>query len=473
MSDKIKQIIKILAGIICGIILFVVATLGLNYMFVPKDDSWMDHWYRILANSYYEQDHIDNLFVGTSHVHNGVDPFILDDINGEVNFNLSSPGLLWSDAYYMLRQVCSDYDPKHVYLDCYYLNEMNNLVWEDESRSYVPMDPMDMDDRVKGSWLMIDNIKPSLNRFMMRVNISRNGRLIEGFLPFTRYRAYMIDWERSEAIMAYKQSGEYLDEKEFLVITGDGGTETVVYSKGFFSEGVRDFGDVNKVYEVDGKIDSGSYTERSRRYFEKTVEYCVKNGIDVTLINIPIYDLQLISAGDYDAYVSDIRALADKYGIEYYDFNLLKKDQMDLRDEEYYADVSHLNAYGSSVFTPILWDVLSSTADENAEKFYDTYAEKLADQDPKIFGVYYTRDPAAGVKHYTIASNRDDMTYVVARSLSDGDEATDDPVEVVKENGPEKSFDIPVEEHGMLYLYGIGDDYQVELDTIYTQEDEQ
>ena len=59
------------------------------------------------------------------------------------------------------------------------------------------------------------------------------------------------------------------------------------------------------------------------------------------------------------------------------------------------------------------------------------------------------------------------MQYVVARSLSDGDESTQDPVEVVHELGPDKRFDLPVDEHGVLYLYGIGEDYECELDTVY------
>ena len=90
MNGKVKQTIKILAGIILGFVLFVAASKGLSYMLVPRDDSWMDHWYRILTDSYYEQDHIDNLYVGTSHVHNGVDPALYFFGGG-----IEGGGVLW------------------------------------------------------------------------------------------------------------------------------------------------------------------------------------------------------------------------------------------------------------------------------------------------------------------------------------------------------------------------------------------
>ena len=382
--NKTGMIVKRILGIICGMVVFLAAAKGLDYLYVPPDSSWMDHWYRILFNSYYDQEHIDNLFVGTSHVHNGVDPYLLDGINGQNNFNMSSPGLRWCDSYYLLKQACEDHDLKHVYLECYYVNLIENPVWEDKTGTYEYVDPMDKEDRITGSWQITYNMRPSLNREAIRYYSAKNGKLVESILPFTRYRMYMTDWDRTISIMSYKEDRAYLQERDYIIPSmTDGDDELAHLGKGCLRDGVRTLYDNNKIYEPEAYIASG-YGAGSIKFLRKSIEYCQAKGVDVTLFVVPEYDLQTISAGDYDAFISDMRSLVGEYGIEYYDFNLIKSEYMDTEYEKYYADLGHLNARGAKAFAPVLWDVLSSSHEENAGKFYDSYADKLAAQEPQI-----------------------------------------------------------------------------------------
>lgn len=49
--------------------------------------------------------------------------------------------------------------------------------------------------------------------------------------------------------------------------------------------------------------------ETSEKYLRKTIEYCLKREIPITLFISHIYELQLISAGNYDNYINQVGQL--------------------------------------------------------------------------------------------------------------------------------------------------------------------
>ena len=88
--EKIKRIAKTAAGIIAGLFVFCMIAKGLNYIYVPDSE-----WERIVMHHFYDdRGQIDNLFLGSSHLHNDIDPFMLDELNGQYNFNLATPAQL-------------------------------------------------------------------------------------------------------------------------------------------------------------------------------------------------------------------------------------------------------------------------------------------------------------------------------------------------------------------------------------------
>ena len=54
---------------------------------------------------YTEEKNIDNLFVGSSHVYTGVNPFILDELNGDNNFNLAMASMRMNGCYYSILEA--------------------------------------------------------------------------------------------------------------------------------------------------------------------------------------------------------------------------------------------------------------------------------------------------------------------------------------------------------------------------------
>ena len=65
----------------------IAVTEAMNYLYV--DDT--REFARCMMREFYEgKENIDRLYLGSSHVFCDIDPAILDEINGENNFNLAS-----------------------------------------------------------------------------------------------------------------------------------------------------------------------------------------------------------------------------------------------------------------------------------------------------------------------------------------------------------------------------------------------
>ena len=87
-----------------GVIKVVIALIGftgithvLNYMYLSPDDSNLE---RIFWHNFYEDaGKIDNICLGSSYVFCDLNPNILDDINGQYNFNMATPGQLLNGSY--------------------------------------------------------------------------------------------------------------------------------------------------------------------------------------------------------------------------------------------------------------------------------------------------------------------------------------------------------------------------------------
>lgn len=79
-----------------------------------------DSFYKF--NAYYEQEEpFDVLFLGTSHVHSGVNPMDLYEQNGIASYVLASPTCRMASAYWTLRSALDYETPKLVVLDCAYM----------------------------------------------------------------------------------------------------------------------------------------------------------------------------------------------------------------------------------------------------------------------------------------------------------------------------------------------------------------
>lgn len=92
--------IRTMAGMMASLLLFWGIADVLDRMFVNEDE-----WMRILWHHFYENiGKIDNIYIGSSHVFCDIDTTILDQLNGQYNFNLAAPSQVLIGSYYLLRE---------------------------------------------------------------------------------------------------------------------------------------------------------------------------------------------------------------------------------------------------------------------------------------------------------------------------------------------------------------------------------
>lgn len=548
-SSSLKKYIQRFVGVLAGLLIFLLLCGKLNYMYVTYDA-----WFDILFDSYYKQENIDNLFVGSSHVYCDVDPRLLDDINGKNNFNMASAGQRWDSNYYLLKDAIENHDIENVYLECYYLcgteypkftdsaaaggaaagviadagdtnakatanaNAQETLVLGADgstytNRAFEVMDYIEDEDNFTRPWQITYEMKPSLNKYALLLHSANKDYMMETLFPFVRYRTNVFDWDVVKTNIETKNSDAYKNHtysaKQW---DADGTPYTVEYlEKGFFrTEGK--LLDQEKKFLATRDLSQYGIGDVSEKYIRKCIELCKDNDIPVKLFVSPIYDLKLISTIDYDAYVSELQQIADDCNIELYDFNLIKDDYLDIKNGDYFYDMGHLNETGASIFTPVLWDVMTSSVKDNADKFYGSYAEKLENESAEIYGVYYTDvevsaaataeatsnadtdansitddSTIAIVRRYTIASNREGMQYKVIRTIdppadSDGTEVANASIsangtnrgvpllptkETIQNYNDNTTFDLPIDQHGELQISGIFNGKILELKVRY------
>lgn len=411
-----------MVGIVAAIAVFYGIVHVLNYMYVDPESSSGE---RLIWHEFYEnKGRIDNVYLGSSHVHNDLNPMHLDDINHQFNFNLSTPGQLPNGTFHLLREADRYNNLSHVYVELYYYFYVQADMESDHER---------MSTEFFRTWNNSDYMKFSANKLVYMFSMARPEQYTDLCIPFTRYRTKLADWDYIKRVMDAKQQEEYMEYKWH--------SGTVEYiGKGYFSD-TQPFEDCNKIYAQTDVIGDNPIGETAEKYLRKTIEYCRKREIPITLFITPIYELQLISTENYDNYVDQVRRIADEYGVEFYDFNLTKGTYLPIQNRKYFRDFGHLNKDGSDMFTPFFYEVVSGERSDNEKYFYDSYAEKLQNAEPEIYGIYYRTSKN---KICRVAANRNSgMEYRIVMTPDEGAQY------VIQDFDENQEFTIPRGETGI------------------------
>lgn len=420
--------LKIFAGIVAGFFLFCEMAEGLNYIYVPDSE-----WERIVMHYFYEDEgKIDNLFLGSSHVHYDIDPFLLDEKNGRYNFNLSTPAQLMNGTYYLLKEADRENALSHVYIELYY----NYHVKKIDNTEPIITEPF-------RNWQVTDYMKFSFNKLAYMDSITDAEEYPGILFPFTRYRAELDNWDHIRTTIENKKGEEYINYESFHSFE-DGNGYDECRAKGY-RYSTRIYQERNRIYEQGDILTQEPLAETSGYYLEKIISYCQRKNIPVTLFVSPIYELQVISTEDYDNYTSQIKRVADEYGVDFYDFNLVKEEYLPIQQAKYFMDSDHLNADGAAMFTNFFWQVVSADPAENENYFYNSYKEKLESKEPELYGIYYRKEES--IKRMWVASNREaGMEYRIVCTPTEPEGKEEYMVQDFSEN---KEFTVEEEEHGI------------------------
>lgn len=452
-----KRIGKTAAAWIIGIVFFVLVCKGLDFLFVTYDP-----WHRILFHSYYEQERIDNLFVGSSHVFCDVNPALLDSINGQQNFNLATPGQRWDDTYYLLKDALDRYDVGHVYLECYYMLMTEHEIWTGQGQEFTRVDYCRDPANYQYPWMITYEMHPSAETLAMQLHAADREHLPETIFPFVRYRANLFDENAIRNNIEEKTGDAYREYRYHTDLTEWDGTPWCqeYREKGFFySDGIL----TDREKNILQTRDLGNYGigKEDGAWLKKTIELCRARGVEIALFISPVYDVQLLSTEDYDRFLGELRDTAAGYGVPLYDFNLVREEVLPIKKGEYFMDAGHLNGAGAALFTPVLWRAVTSPEEETREWFYDSYKERLLAETPQIYGLYFQETDLSDLpyedgslrymsRRYMIAANREDMEYRIARLPKNAADAEEPVWEAIEGN----SFILPTGSDELIMIEG-------------------
>ena len=350
--------VKIKKQALFGWLLMIVAVIALlcglirlcNYLLMDDSQSYT----RLTMHELYERadagEEIDTLFLGSSHCYRAYDPELYEELTGRTAYNLGSSSQNYDTSYYLLREAARLYDLKTVYLDMYY----KFLFMDSEDRDLVQAN------------IISDYMRPSLNKLSFLLTTTEAKNYTNRFFPFRRSWQELGDFAYVRENLAKKQAESY---RKYEPVT----VEADRYAgRGFVWSDARLDVDAITWWDNFGKVadDMQLDTTYSVSYIEKIVSFCREHDIRLVFVTAPSLNQYLEAIGPYDSAHAYVQKLAERFGVEYLDFNLAKTEYLELTADDY-IDVDHLNGTGAEKLTLLLTEADGKPIDEYFNACYD------------------------------------------------------------------------------------------------------
>ncbi len=298
----------------CALFLLVSAVLKPKWLF---DTDARSPETEILLQFYEEpKASIDVIFLGSSHVYDGINPLDFYQETGLTGYVMSSSNQDLATSYFYLKEALRLQKPVCVMLDIYGFREE---CFGDRASYKRSLDYM------RWSEVKLEAVQ----RWLEALEDGKESLLARIFTIMD----YHSRWEElGELDFTYRS--QFQTQKGFVpVFTGE---------------------EYTHVYEAEEPLE---ITDLTAEYFEKIVKLCREADVQLVLIDIP-------NSKWSPGYTASVNQLAIEYQIPLWDFNeagLFGQIGFDtLRD---FRDPGHLNAYGAKRFTDFL-----------GEYFLDNYA---------------------------------------------------------------------------------------------------
>lgn len=311
MRKRKKIITAILkVGIWCmgfGIIFFVCSgILKPKYFFAsasqsPETEMW---------KAFYEEpeNSIDVVFLGSSHIYNGVNPIVFYEETGLTGFDLSSSSQDIPTGYFYLKEALEYQTPKYVLLDAY---GILNKAFENEAAYKRSLDDM--------RWSAVK---------------------IEAIREWQKYLEGVRILPRIFTIMDYHSRWDSLSEEDFSE------RGFITNRNGYCPVFTADESVLHNTF--DAHTNEPEIDEVTRRYITKMADLCESNDIKLCLISVPDTEW---TKGDNTA----IQKLANELSVPFLDYNTEEFfSKIGITDAEDWMNPGHLNSYGAEKFTTFL-----------------------------------------------------------------------------------------------------------------------
>ncbi len=345
MKDRITRLIKaILFILVLGICVLLVT------MVVRRKDSSEKY------ADFFDQakkGNIDVLFMGSSHVINGINPVNLYESYGYTSYNMGGHGSVMQATYWELIEALNYCQPKWVVVDAYmlekdyqYLDVMYDNTSESERSSSIEQLHLNMD-----AW-PLDKLKiAAISDLISDKDIRKE---------------FLFDF------IVYHSRWNELGKRDFAVLSGDDNSSKM------FGAQMRYEVDKSATVYADPEPEQGLSTHTvGQEYLMKIIDECQRRGIGILVTYLPFCattedKMAAKSAGD----------IAGMYEAPY--INMLNADIIDIYTD--LNDPGHLNALGAKKVTEYLGEWLYENGGmtdhrgDAAYSYYDDCALRFNDE---------------------------------------------------------------------------------------------
>lgn len=374
--------LKILGVGVFTLALVVFSLFGLDY--VLSDDT--RSFARLIMHELYEQEDIDSLIVGSSHVYSGLDPAVIDELWGQNTFSCSTSAQRYDTSFMLLREAnrVADIDT------CYFEISMYSAT-------------KDIGDGILAEICTVsDFLKPSLDKFTYMLKAVKPEDYINAFCRARRNWKSIYSLDEMKETVSKKKKDSYKNYEHVELKSGE------YKGKGFI--------DFNGEFQNAAVSATGPYkgpiSEDFQDCLREMAQYCRENDIELICFATPLSEYTLTSIGNYDAYYMQTKELCEEYGVSYYDFNLANPSVLDIQDSDF-RDRTHLNGTGAKKLTKGFADFFAGKVEEE-EMFYESYVQKQEHLTKRFIGVVLKRDKSKEYCEITpIATKEDDYKYEV------------------------------------------------------------
>ena len=297
---------KKIISVIILIILIISILFAISPIFVPKWITGGDNYITNIVRGFYaEKDNsLDVIFMGNSDLYRGLSPVTLWDEYGIASYSYTSPGQRAWTAYYVLLDALRSQKPDIIVFN---MDEIQSTNQSTESCYRKAFDNM-----------QLSNVK--LKALMDRTyKISLSDRLSYIF-PILRYHSRINDLTSDDFKYAYGYK-EYENK----------GLDLIVNVKSY---------DSGSSY-MDDKGETYEFPEKTKKYIDKIVSTCKKEGIELLLTEIPSAD-----SWSY-AKSQAVSEYAKENNLKFIDCNLLLEDIGIDWTHDTADGGDHLNVYGA------------------------------------------------------------------------------------------------------------------------------
>ncbi len=281
---------------------------------------------------------LDTLILGSSQSLRGIMPSVLDEKLGVSSYNLASPLMTTHGRLMLLKKELERNPVKNVIIELSY----NAMTLE---RSVL----------FEGDLYMLGRLDTAFERLSFFSDAFKSGE----------YRKVFSDaLVRSETAWKNKLDGKTSRPFQY---------ETHGYNPiGSNDQSVEDVQSI-----LDTKKHETVFNESDLANIKEIIELCRENELNVAVIVTPNSERMLLEYSNFQDVSSQYAALAERYGCDYYDFNLDKLRTNLYSDATDFFDISHLSSSGAPVFTARLAEILSiaETGGDVSAQFFNNYSE--------------------------------------------------------------------------------------------------